>query len=443
MFPTLNYFFKYVFGWDWGMNFPPTFGFLVALSFLCAAWVLSKELKRKEKLGLIRSVKRKVKVGAKASTTDLVSYGLFGFVVGFKVLGMILGDSGFRENAQNYILSTQGNLVGGIIGAALFAGYIYWDKKRKSLPQPKEEEIEVHPYQLVGNITFYAAISGIIGAKIFHQLEYWDNFVADPIGNLFSASGLTFYGGLIGGFAGVWFYIRKNKFPLLLIADAVAPGLILAYAVGRLGCMCSGDGDWGIINSAYRVSDDNKYSVVSPEAIEHDLYDIDSLTGKSNADIFGGNGQPVSYSYYAKPKALSFLPTWLFAFDFPHNVNEEGIPIKKGYDKLPTGPNVQYSNRLPLPVFPTPVYETLMGFVIFFILWGIRKRIKVPGVLFCIYLILNGIERVLIEQVRVNSEFPLFGLKVSQAEIIAVVIMLVGVLMLYPMIRFKDKLIKL
>ncbi len=443
MFPTLNYFFKYLFGWDWGMNFPPSFGFLVALSFLCAAWVLSKELKRKEKLGLMRSVKRKVKVGAKASTTDLISYGLFGFVVGFKVLGMILGDSGFRENAQNYILSTQGNLIGGIIGAALFAGYIYWDKKRKSLPEPKEVEIEVHPYQLVGNITFYAAISGIIGAKIFHQLEYWDNFVADPIGNLFSASGLTFYGGLIGGFAGVWFYIRKNKFPLLLIADAVAPGLILAYAVGRLGCMSSGDGDWGIINSAYRVSDDNKYSVVSPEAIQHDLYDLDSLTGKSNAEIFGGNGQPVSYSYYVKPKALSFLPTWLFAFDFPHNVNEEGIPIKKGYDKIPTGPDIQYSHRLPLPVFPTPIYETLMGFVIFFILWGIRKRIKVPGVLFCVYLVLNGIERLLIEQVRVNSEFPLLGLKVSQAEIIAVIIMLVGLIGLYPMIKFKDKLIKL
>jgi phosphatidylglycerol:prolipoprotein diacylglycerol transferase len=443
MFPTLNYFFKYLFGWDWGMNFPPSFGFLVALSFLCAAWVLSKELKRKEKLGIIHSVKRKVKIGEKASTTDLISYGLFGFVVGFKVLGMILGDPGFKHNAQNYILSTQGNLLGGIIGAALFAGYIYWDKKRKSLPQPKEVEIDVHPYQLVGNITFYAAISGIIGAKIFHQLEYWDNFVADPIGNLFSASGLTFYGGLIGGFAGVWYYIRKNKFPLMIVADAVAPGLILAYAVGRLGCMCSGDGDWGIINSAYRVSDDNKYSVVSPEAIQHDLYDLDSLTGKSNAEIFGGNGQPVSYSYYPKPKALSFLPTWLFAFDFPHNVNEEGIPIKKGYDKIPTGPDVQYSKRLPLPVFPTPVYETLMGFVIFFVLWGIRKRIKVPGVLFCIYLILNGIERLLIEQVRVNSEFPLLGLKVSQAEIIAVVIMLVGLLGIYPMIRFKDKLIKL
>jgi prolipoprotein diacylglyceryltransferase len=435
MFPTLNYFFKYLFGWDWGMNFPPTFGFLVAMAFLSAAWVLSRELKRKEKLGLVKSVKRKVKIGLKASTTDLVSYGIFGFVAGFKVLAIILGEEGFRKDPQNFILSTQGNLIGGILGAALFAGYIYWDKKRKSLPEPKEVEIDVHPFQLVGNITFYAAIFGIIGAKIFHQLEYWDNFVADPIGNLFSASGLTFYGGLIGGFGGVWYYIRKNKIPLLVVADAVAPGLILAYAVGRLGCMCSGDGDWGIINSAYRITDDGKYVVAAPGAIQHDLYDIDSLTGKSNADIFGGNGQPVSYAYYEKPKALSFLPTWLFAFDYPMNVNEEGIPIKncKG----------QYCNRLPLPVFPTPVYETLMGLFIFLILWGIRKRIKIPGVLFCIYLVLNGFERFFIEKIRVNSEFPVLGMMVSQAEIIAVIIIAVGIIGLVLVPKFKDKLARL
>lgn len=436
MFPTLNYFFKYFFGTSWSSNFPPTFGFLVALAFLSAAWVLSREMKRKEKLGLLKSVKRKVKIGEKASTSDLLSYGIFGFIVGFKVIGIMVGDEGFKINPQSYILSTQGNLLGGIVGAALFAGYIYWDKKRKSLPQPKEEEIDVHPYQLVGNITFYAAISGIIGAKIFHQLEYWDNFVADPIGNLFSASGLTFYGGLIGGFLGVWYYLRKNKLPLMVIADAVAPGLILAYAVGRLGCMFSGDGDWGIINSAYRITDDRQYIVVDAGDIQNDLYGIDSVTMKSNADIFAGNGQPVDYAYYPKPKVLSFLPTWLFAFDYPHNVNEEGIPIKGCNDK-------QFCNRLPLPVFPTALYETMMGLLIFLILWLIRKRIHIPGMLFFIYLILNGFERFFIEKIRVNSEFLLLGMKVSQAEMIAVAIIVVGVLGVLLMPRFKDKILKL
>ncbi len=436
MFPTLNYFFKYFFNWDWGMNFPPTFGTLVALAFLSAAFILSRELKRKEKLGLIRSKKRKIKVGEKASATDLVSYGLFGFVAGFKVLAIIMGDADFKTDPQNFILSTKGNLLGGIIGGALLAGYIYWDKKRKSLPEPKEVEIDVHPYQLVGNITFYAAIFGLIGAKIFHQLEYWDNFIADPIGNLVSASGLTFYGGLIGGFAGVWFYIRKQGIPLMIVADAVAPGLILAYAIGRLGCMFSGDGDWGIINSAYRIDDKRNYTVVSPEAIQNDLYARDSITGQSNYDLFHGNGQPVDYAYFKKPAALSFLPTSLFAFDFPHNVNMEGVPIKGCKDGT-------YCNKLPLPVFPTPIYETLMGLFIFSILWFLRKRIKIAGMMFFLYLSLNGIERFLIENIRVNTEFPVFGMMMSQAEIIGLVLIAVGILGMILVPRFKDKLIKL
>src|SRR6478672_11136835 len=112
MFPTLNYFAKYFFNVDWGMNFPPTFGFLVALAFLSAAFILSKELKRKEKIGLIHSRKRKVKIGEKASTTDLVSYGIFGFIAGFKILAIILGDSGFSQNPQGFILSLKGNLLG-------------------------------------------------------------------------------------------------------------------------------------------------------------------------------------------------------------------------------------------------------------------------------------------------------------------------------------------
>lgn len=435
MFPTLNYFFKYFFNWDWGMNFPPTFGTLVALAFLSAAFVLSKELKRKEKLGLIHPKKRKVKIGEKASTTDLVSYGLFGFVAGFKLLAIILGDEGFKADPQNFILSTKGNLLGGIIGGALLAGYIYWDKKRKSLPEPKEVEIDVHPYQLVGNITFYAAICGLIGAKLFHQLEYWDNFVADPIGNLVSASGLTFYGGLIGGFGGVWYYIRKQKIPLMIVADAVAPGLILAYAVGRLGCMFSGDGDWGIINSAYRVDDKRNYTVVSPEAIQNDLYARDSITGQSNYDLFHGNGQPVGYAYFKKPAALSFLPTSLFAFDFPHNVNNEGVPIK--------GCQGNYCNKLPLPVFPTAIYETIMGLFIFSLLWFLRKRIKIAGMMFFLYLALNGIERFLIENIRVNTEFPVFGMMMSQAEIIGLVLIAIGIIGVILVPRFKDKLIKL
>ena len=84
---------------------------------------------------------------------------------------------------------------------------------------------------------------------------------------------------------------------------------------------------------------------------------------------------------------------------------------------------------MPIPVFPTPLYELLMGLLIFFILWKLRKRFDIPLSIFSIYLILNGIERFLIEQIRVNSTYNWGWLQPTQAEIIAVCISLCGVLL--------------
>lgn len=102
------------------------------------------------------------------------------------------------------------------------------------------------PAEAVGNATTIAAIAGIVGARIFHILEYPSDFVADPLGMLFSRGGFTFYGGLAFGAAGVIWYFRKLKLPILRCGDAVSLCLMSAYALGRVGCQLSGDGDWGI-----------------------------------------------------------------------------------------------------------------------------------------------------------------------------------------------------
>ena len=77
-----------------------------------------------------------------------------------------------------------------------------------------------------------AAISGLLGAKIFAILESTDNiksFFKDPITTFFSGSGIAMYGGLIGGFIGVyWFITRKLKMNALYMMDAVAPSLMFA-----------------------------------------------------------------------------------------------------------------------------------------------------------------------------------------------------------------------
>ncbi|HZH63761.1 MAG TPA: prolipoprotein diacylglyceryl transferase family protein, partial [Flavisolibacter sp.] len=127
----------------------------------------------------------------------------------------------------------------------------------------------------------------------------------------------------------------------------------------------------------------------------------------------------IPHKSFAKPSSLSFLPNWLFAYHYPNNVNKMGVPI--------AGCTDLYCSRLAIPVFPTPFYETLLGAVLFLILWAVRKRFTVIGSVFCLYLILNGLERFLIEKIRVNNLMNFFGFRPTQAEVIAVGLMVTGV----------------
>src|SRR5688572_27350070 len=85
------------------------------------------------------------------------------------------------------------------------------------------------PEDTAGTITLIALIAGVAGSKLFSLLENWERFIADPGGEIFSAAGLTFYGGMILAILAIWIYVRGKKIPFLKIADAASPSLILAY----------------------------------------------------------------------------------------------------------------------------------------------------------------------------------------------------------------------
>jgi len=121
-------------------------------------------------------------------------------------------------------------------------------------------------------------------------------------------------------------------------------------------------------------------------------------------------------------KAPSFLPVWMVAYTYPQNVNKDGVKI--------TGCKDEHCRALPQPVFPTPFYETIVCTLLFIILWAIRKRITVPGVMFGIYLILNGLERFTVELIRVNNTYPVFGFHPTQAEIISAGLVLAGIILI-------------
>jgi prolipoprotein diacylglyceryl transferase len=381
MYPNLYYAFKDLFGFELsGLKLVNTFGFFVALCFILSAWVLTLELKRKQQQGLLSFTEEKLVFGAPASVFELLINFLLGFIFGYKIIAAFIIPDALND-PQSFILSSRGNLPVGLLVGFIFGGLKWYEKNKQKLDKPEERTVRIWPQDRVSDILVYAAVFGFFGAKIFHNLENWGDFIKDPMGALMSFSGLTFYGGLICAGAAIIRYAKKINLPVVHLIDAFAPVLMLGYAIGRIGCQVSGDGDWGIVN--------------------------------------------------LKRNPFSWIPDWLWSYQYPHNVIGEGYPIQGC-----TGP---FCNQLYQPVYPTALYEVLMCFTIFFILWSIRKKIKIPGRLFGIYLILNGMERFAIESIRVNTHYESLPFKPTQAQLISVILFIAGIILVVLSKKWKVK----
>ncbi|MGH9690034.1 MAG: prolipoprotein diacylglyceryl transferase [Candidatus Acidiferrales bacterium] len=92
-------------------------------------------------------------------------------------------------------------------------------------------------------------LAGIIGAKLYHDLQSPADFFAHPFQQLFSAYGFAWFGGLLAGFTVFVLLAKLRRIPLLEILDAGSPAAALGYGIGRIGCLLSGDGDYGIPTS--------------------------------------------------------------------------------------------------------------------------------------------------------------------------------------------------
>jgi phosphatidylglycerol---prolipoprotein diacylglyceryl transferase len=201
----------------------------------------------------------------------------------------------------------------------LVAGFVL-ARRLRELGQPPDWAYEA---------IFAALIGGLVGSRVDYLVQNWDEASEDLLGNIFSGTGLVWFGGLVGGAVGVLLWAHRRGWLGLSLLDACAVPLAAGYAFGRIGCQLSGDGDYGV---------------------ESDL-------------------------------------PWAMAYP-------EGT--------VPTTDEVH----------PTPVYETLAVGLVALALWRLRDRVA-PGVLFALYLVLSGIERLLVEIIRRNDKV-VAGLTVAQ-----------------------------
>ena len=219
------------------------------------------------------------------------------------------------------------------------------------------------PSVLIGTIATLAIVGGIVGAKLFFVLENMDDFFQNPA-MVFSSGGLTFYGGFLVAAGAIIWFLRRHVLSVRTFADAIAPGLMLAYGIGRIGCYLAGDGDWGICSN---------------------------LANKPG-----------------------WIPAWLWSENFEGNIL--GAPATALEECAPAMDGV----------YPTMLYEFAASVLIFGALWALRKHPYQGGWLFSLYLVFSGVERFFIEKIRVNPDYDLLGLTVTQAEVIAVLLVLLG-----------------
>lgn len=235
----------------------------------------------------------------------------------------------------------------------------------------------------VSRITIIALVGGVAGSKLFSIFEDWSEFLRDPIHTIFSPSGLTFYGGFILAGLGILLYIRKQKISFRQLADIVAPTVLIAYGIGRIGCQLAGDGDYGIPTHA-------AWGTIYAQGTAKPMY--------------------VLLPYFEQYPEERIEWKYDSLKSIPAGIDGMGQRITR-FDEV-------------TPCHPTPIYEFLAAALAFAFLWSKRKQYQsLPGKLFGFTLIAMGVERFLVEFMRIN---PLYA-GLSMAQWISVALVVLGV----------------
>ena len=227
------------------------------------------------------------------------------------------------------------------------------------------------------NIILSLVVAGLVGSKLYHLLESPAEFFSNPIGLFFSSYGFAWFGGFLGGLAVLLWLGRHYRVPILAFLDACSPAAGLGYAIGRIGCLLSGDGDYGIATSL----------------------------------LWG----------------MAFNP--LEAGCRVHHF----ICLIHGSLEPSYGTTVGLATYAIVRVHPTPIYEFIVGALIAWFLRrpGARRMLqKAPaGRILAEYLVLTGVARFLVEFIRINPR-SVFGV-LTNAQVASLLSIVAGVALIF------------
>jgi phosphatidylglycerol---prolipoprotein diacylglyceryl transferase len=226
------------------------------------------------------------------------------------------------------------------------------------------------------NIILLLVVAGLAGSKLYHLLESPAEFFANPIGLFFSSYGFAWFGGFLGGLAVLLWLARHYRVPVLAFLDACSPAAALGYAIGRIGCLLSGDGDYGIATSL-------------PWGMK--FYPETGCAGKHLICLVHG----------------ALVPSY--------------------------GAVVGLKTSAIVPVHPTPIYEFIVGVLIAWFLWrrgtrGLREHAP-AGEILAEYLVLTGLARFLVEFIRINPR-SVFGM-LTNAQAASLISIFAGVALFF------------
>ncbi len=373
MWPDLSYILHSLIGTepDNVFSIVKTFGLFLVLAFIASGTLLYFGFIRYEKAGKLSGSLETIVIHQPIECKEIIFQSIINFILFFKLGYIYFHFTQFKSDPASIIFSAKGHFLLGIIAAIITAIWYFYKMQNQEDKELRKKDVLVYPHQRIYDITLVAALYGILGSKLFSILENFNSFIKDPVSELFSGSGLTIYGGLILAFIMVTRYVKKRGIRPIHMMDIGAPCVMIGYCVGRMGCHFSGDGDWGIVNEL------------------------------------------------SKPGWFVFPDSW-WAYSYPHNVLNEGVPIENC--------KWLYCHELMPKVFPTPLYEVIIAGLLTAFLWIIRNFISRAGVLFFLYCILNGLERFFIEFIRVNPRYSFLNMHLSQAQYIALALIIIGVI---------------